>query len=681
MLTKNQFNYVFRVALLFPLSAWTAENGFVVLEDIQVIGDNVSIDRFEDPPLSAQLFLPQEIKQRRINAVQDLTDDIPNFHISSAGSTGINDIVSIRGLTNTLVFGNSPVSIYVDDVPFGDPITFANYLYGVESIEVFKGPQSSLFGQNSYGGSFNVTNRSPGEKLQSHFSLEGGNFDYRAVNGTISGPLVQNQVSFSLAGAYSKRDGFLKNTFLNIRPDKQEYTGGRSSLIWTPLNAWKISFSASVDNFNDGAIQVVPLDGEHFKVQSNVSGKTKQFIDTESLKIHYLANTFEILSVTARRNWKLDPRTHDFDLSPAPIVMTRQEEEVEQWSQEFRIQSPENFAQWDWRLGVFGLFSKGRSNNMLAVFANSEKTQDETDENSYAGFAYINYKGIKNTELNAGLRIDYVDSRIDRQRQGGLFGPVPAGLKKQQNSFFFISPKIGFSHLLLPQISLYGSTQLAFKPGGFTTTDLDTFSGFDQESMWASELGVKSRWLNNQVRANLAVFYYDIEDYQVERMFTPTEFFVVNAPEATSYGVELEFFAKTYADFEVEAIVGYTHIEFDKFRDPITKQNLAGNTAPFVPEYNYLLALQHPDILGFNVRVELVGKGKTYFDDFNNESLKQNAYEIINARLGYSLGSIEIYGFVNNLGDKEYFTQKFSTTQSGSPGNPRTYGVGLQFGF
>jgi iron complex outermembrane recepter protein len=79
-------------------------------------------------------------------------------------------------------------------------------------------------------------------------------------------------------------------------------------------------------------------------------------------------------------------------------------------------------------------------------------------------------------------------------------------------------------------------------------------------------------------------------------------------------------------------------------------------------------------------RLELVGTGKTYFDDFNTESLKQDAYEIINVRLGYSIGAIEIYGFTNNLVDKEYFTQKFSATHSGAPGNPRTFGIGIKIG-
>jgi iron complex outermembrane recepter protein len=303
VLTINQFYFMFWAILLASFNGWTAEQDPVVLEDMDVKGDNVSIERFEYPPLSAQLFLREEIEQRRIRAVQDLVDDVPNFHVSSAGSLGINNIISIRGLTNTLVFGSAPVSVYVDDVPFGDPVTFANRLYGIESIEVFRGPQSTLFGKNSYGGAFNVTSRRPGEEWEGDLSVEGGNFDYLAVNGYISGPIVQNQLAFSLAGAYSKRDGFLENTFLNNRPDHQEYSGGRGSLVWTPSNAWEISLSGSVDNFDDGAIQVVPLDGEPFTVQSNVSGKTKQFIDTEALRIHYLAQAFEVLSITARRNW------------------------------------------------------------------------------------------------------------------------------------------------------------------------------------------------------------------------------------------------------------------------------------------------------------------------------------------------------------------------------------------
>lgn len=226
MLTKYQFNYLFWVTLLIPLSARAEEQSPIALDDIRILGDNVGIERFEDPPLIAQLFLSQEIEERQIKSVRDLMDDTPNFHVSSASGTGFRDIVSIRGLTNTLVFGNAPVSIYVDDVPFGVPVTFANHLYGVERIEVFRGPQSTLFGKNSYGGSINVASRSPGEELQSNISVEGGSVDYRAVNGTIRGPLVQNRLSFSLAGAYSKRDGFLENTFLETQPDNQEYTGG-----------------------------------------------------------------------------------------------------------------------------------------------------------------------------------------------------------------------------------------------------------------------------------------------------------------------------------------------------------------------------------------------------------------------------------------------------------------------
>ncbi len=451
MLTKKQFNYVLWITVQIPLNAWAADQDPVVLDAMEVVGDNASINRFEDPPLSAQIFLRREIEERHIKAVQDLMDDIPNFHVSSAGSRGPNNIFSIRGLTNTLVFGNAPISIYVDDVPFGDPFTFANHLYGVESIEVFRGPQSTLFGKNSYGGAFNITNRRPGEELQGELSVAGGNFDDRAVNGYFSGPLVQNQLAFSLAGAYSKRDGFLNNTFLHIRADNREYTGGRGSLIWTPSNAWHISFSGSLNNFDDGAGRIVPVDGEPFTIQSNLPGETKQFIDTEALRIRYLARAFVVLSVTARRNWKLDPRIIDLDLTPASIAQIETRENVRQWSQEVRIQSPEHPGEWDWRIGVFGLFSEDKSSNVLTLFGGSEATQDKIDENSYAGFGFINYRGFANTELNFGLRMDYVYSRIDRKRQGGPFGPIPAGLEKQQDSFFLSVRNLALTIGLCPR--------------------------------------------------------------------------------------------------------------------------------------------------------------------------------------------------------------------------------------
>ncbi len=442
---KNQINCLFWVNMLTTLCTWAGEQNPVTLEDMLILGDHISVDRFEEPPLSAQLFLSREIEERRVKSVRDLMDDIPNFHVSSGSGTSFRDIISFRGLTNTLVFGNSPVSIYVDDVPFGDPVTFANHLYGVERIEVFRGPQSALYGKNSYGGALNVISHRPGDELQSTFSVEGGNIDYRKLNGIISGPLVQDRLSFSLAGAYSKRDGFLKNTFLDTRPDNQEYTGGRGFLIWTPSDAWNIKFTGSVDNFNNNAVREVPLDGEPFTVQSDLHGKTKQIIDTQSLKIRYIDKAFEVLSVTARRNWKLNPFEHDLDLTSAPIGRIETRENVEQLSQEFRIQSTDTLAEWDWRIGVFGLFNDDNISNVLTLLNNSDISKDKVDENSYAGFAYINYKGFENTELNVGVRMDYVESSIDRTRQGELFDSIPSGLEKQQNSFFLSARKLALA--------------------------------------------------------------------------------------------------------------------------------------------------------------------------------------------------------------------------------------------
>lgn len=119
----------------------------------------------EKTPSSVNLYRLEEIAERDIRSIQDVTDDVPNFNLMDSGSRSYFDMISVRGLTNTPLFSGPSVIFYVDDVPYAHPATYANRLYGVESIEVFRGPQGTLFGKNSYGGVFNVKTLRPTNEI------------------------------------------------------------------------------------------------------------------------------------------------------------------------------------------------------------------------------------------------------------------------------------------------------------------------------------------------------------------------------------------------------------------------------------------------------------------------------------------------------------------------------------
>lgn len=411
--------------------------------------------------------------------------------------------------------------------------------------------------------------------------------------------MIKDQLYFSLGGAYTRRDGFLKNSFLGTRPDDQEHTSGRVSLTWKPSTRWDISLGGTIDDFNDGTPRFVPLGGDPFKVNSDLKGKQEQNADSQALRIAYAGDGYEVLSVSSRRNWELNPLLLDADLTPVPFLAMRFKQDQYQYSQEFRIRSKKINTDWDWSAGVFastGKINQKRLLTILEVF--EDNTRARFEEDNYALFGQLSYNALNNIRLHAGLRFDYVDKRFKRNRQDPFLGAIPR--LKDHDDYFYVSPKLGIDYQLSDKVLFYANTSLAYKPGGFVaSTDMPSLAEFDKERLWGNELGVKTKWADDSIQANLALFYYDIKDYQLERFTSPVDFTVVNAPKVTSYGLEVELQAELREGLTAETALGYTHIEFEKYRDPASGKNLAGNKVPYVPRFNMMLASQYKHPTGF----------------------------------------------------------------------------------
>lgn len=252
---------------------------------------------------------------------------------------------------------------------------------------------------------------------------------------------------------------------------------------------------------------------------------------------------------------------------------------------------------------------------------------------------------------------------------------------QQRDSSFFVSPKFGIDVTLSDNALLYAATGLSFKPAGYTIANInENLSHFKQERLWNNELGLKTQWFEDRLKFNVAGFYYNIENYQVERFFTLTDYAVANAPKAHSVGFEVESQAQLIENLTLEGNVGYTHTQFDQYRDPITNVNYAGKLAPFVPEFTGLLALQYKHPQGYFARVEGLWTGKTYFDESNIAIMSQSDYVLGNVRLGYERKNYSIYAFVKNIADTHYYTFKIDSLR-GTPSDPRMLGVRLAVNF
>lgn len=636
----------------------------------------------DDYPLNAPRdttrFDRETIDELGFTRAQDISVYVPNYNLIDAGLNGFSDRSSIRGLANTPRNTTPSVVFYVDDVPYLSSFAYTNQLVNVDSIEVYRGPQGGLFGRNSYAGVINVKSRRPNNNTQSNVSVDYGNFNSLNINSHLSGALIKDQLYFSIGTAYSKRDGYLNNTFRDSRSDFLNHLSGNMSLIWTPNASWEVNFSTYLQDFDDGAARLTSLLSDNiYQIQSGDPGFQDQDANNQVLKISYQSDYLKILSISSRRGTDTAFGL-DLDLSPESIVFLHSHFAQQQWSEELRFIS---LAESTWR-GSLGLFF---SNNVVdadqtrKVLQNSQNLQiKKQDEVSYAMFGQISYQGIDALRFFLDLRLDYVEKKIDSSRRTTTSQIIQQ--LKDQNSVVFVSPKLSIDYEFSPRVSAYISTGLAFKPGGFSAQSR-IFPEYDKETMWNNEIGIRSTWLNNQLNTDLSLFYYDIKNYQLEEVFSPVEYTVINAPEVTSYGAELSLAARITDTLKINGSFGYTHIEFNDYIDPFSRENLKGNKVPYVPMFNFNIAgiFKHPS--GFYARTDLLWTGKTYFDAANSNALLEQDYHLLNMILGYDYKNFNIKAYVNNLTKSEYFTFKFPSANIGTPGVPRTFGVRVSIKF
>ena len=193
--------------------------------------------------------------------------------------------------------------MYVDDVPYFDLSSRAMPLYDVQSIQLSRGGQGTLYGASGPGGVMNITTRQPGNDWHGSGTLSFGDYNAESWQIGAGGALITNQLYLNLSGFYGFRDGYVHNLFLNDYPDTQDTLSGRAELIWTPSEPWKIAFTATGERFHDGFVptyrpgvetlpsppfpagSVAPPDPSPFAVNRNLNGLDNTADDNQAFKI------------------------------------------------------------------------------------------------------------------------------------------------------------------------------------------------------------------------------------------------------------------------------------------------------------------------------------------------------------------------------------------------------------
>ena len=628
---------------------------------------------------------PEDLERFGVETLEDLSMLAPNLHFVDSDTRGYGNIISMRGLSNTLFFGPAAVGLYVDDVPFGDAFNYSSNLLRLESARVHHGPQGASFGRNASAGLMELSTMQTTDTWKLGGSVEYGSYNSRAVTGYSSGPLADG-LSHTFQFYWKERDGFVENNFLGGHADDRSVLGGLASIIWTPAPDTEIKFRVMAERVDDGSQRLTPLSfnpafaGDLFRVNSDLRGRNET--ERYQLSLHGRKD-FDwgtMKSITSYQSWDLGPQTVDLDLSPGSFATSLINQDQDLWTQEFRFQSSEDAGPLSWRGGLFYMNKENNGSTRRMFPAGlagivTEGNRFTIEEKNYAAYGKAAYDLGNGFSVEAGGRLDYTDASMSRVKTLAPFGPVPAQSPNSEGIYF--SPTTGIVYAHNDNVSSFLRTGMGIKPHGYSAfSDDPATASFGEERNWSNEAGVHYNDPDSNLNVVVRAFWNVIDDYQLnaQNPFS-TDFVIVNADEVRSRGLEAELQWRPIDPLLIHGNAGWTDVEFESYTDPFTGTNHDGSNVPFIPELTASAGFRYDLPGGFFFGSSVRATEDTYYDAANTGAFLQDGYWIWDAQAGYEAEnwSVTVYG--RNILDEEYYSFINPQIAAGSPGDPQLFGV------
>ena len=461
----------------------------------------------------------------------------------------------------------------------------------------------------------------------------------------------------------------------------------------------------------------------------NVPGTTRSVGDDDdvfktnqlggALHLDYDFGAVSLSSISGYRdtqfNW-----LNDGDGADAFVVNYIQQDDTEQFSQELQLTG--GGERLDWLLGGYFFRETGESFIGLPFPFGANLPfriliDGRARTNALAGFGELRWQATERLKLTVGARYSH-EKRKAAYRYEINFGMPFVANPDLKDNFNAFTPRFVVNYEASDVVNLYASATRGFKSGGFNLLAIQP--GFDPEKVWAYEAGLKAKSLDGRLTLNANAFYSDYKDIQVGQIVNLSSV-LTNAAAATLKGAEVEAVLRPADPLEVGVTLAYLDAKYDKFctGDPTLPAygtaagaalglpttpdagcdatgpiNLDGNRFPRAPKWTLTSSVAYTvdlaDAGSLLLRADLRMQSKTFFTQFNRDLISQRTYETANARATWTSANerFSVGAFVNNLFDKDYFTEVLESgafnpqlVAQAYVAPPRTYGVTAALSF
>ena len=654
-----------------------------------------------DVPISIATMSGKQIESAGIQTITDLSYAVPNLSVWEIGPGY--QTITMRGVGN--IRGTSSlIGMYLDEAPVSNIPVRQLDLQAIDlaRVEVLRGPQGTLYGQGSVGGTIRFITNDPsfdgieGSVDISLYDTKKGGLS-EELTSVLNLPVIDDVLAFRIAASYKNKEGWIDQPDAGKEDiNDSELTNIRLKGLWQPTETVSIK-GAIIHHRNDaGASNIINLGAPKDSLfQGAIDRASPQGIvdnyDVYNLTVDYdlgFATLTSASSYVELEKSELNG-TQFATYSFAPDVLTELRgrktlDESEVFTQEIRLTGNDDSRLLNWTAGVFYSDLKYRdqllggfdfvSPGVFSLFF--PPSDDRYTSESLAFFGDISYAVSDQLTIGVGTRY-FEDDRQLRRTSGS----------ESQDKFDNLSSRGYLTYALSDSTNIYSSVSQGFRSGGFNDDAFILAGGlasYEPETLLTYELGVKSSILNNTLTYDIALFYSEYTELQTLD-FDPSAgaFGFVNIGEAEIKGVEwsLQWMVSSKLFMGISGNITDGEVTEAGINTP----QIEGDPLTFVPEYSHSLNVDYQfnwsnNVAGF-FRADYSRQGKNSFVDRTSglpPITHSESIGFLNANLGAEWGSFAVKLFARNLLDEDRATAAAPTRQA--PQNqPRT--IGLQVGY
>ncbi len=547
-------------------------------------------ENLQNVPLAVSAFTSAQLAADQIDTTKDLARLVPNMFSSNNTGLGSANVYYIRGLGQTQSFPTfePQVSTYVDDIYIGRQNANNLSLFGVDQVQVLRGPQGTLFGRNSTGGAILITLQKPGKEFGGDLTASYGS--YQSIQGTLSVNMPINDQVLTRTSMFGIRDdGYVQNLTTGEHLNYTRNYGFREAITLLPASMSNVEWNLSADYSNSDNANILNFPGpggingsdrvdysgfSHIggalaAFQTGSKGRLGQGVDVQSWGVASnlaIKTDYGTLSLITGFRGLNQADAVDFpDSALGPIIpydtyatgqfALDQELRSAQYSQEIKFDG--EVGKLKYTAGVFGLYEQNRNNfgavanlgplfeaNYIPFSLGDELTKNNTT--SGAVYAQGDYAVTDKLTVTLGGRYTHevkTLAAIPNTPSGFTTADIQAAGFRTRLSTDQFTPRVAVKYQVDPNFLVFGSATRGFQGGGWNGLAFNaaTFNDFGPETVWSYEGGFRGETPNHRVRLNVTGFWTDVQKYQLlSDNVAAASFVTTNAADLRSYGVEAE---------------------------------------------------------------------------------------------------------------------------------------------